>query len=196
VQYIYNSGIIRRTIIIWLAFQLLMWIVFGVSYLIHIDAWTNVSRVEPSSAAVGGWSTTFIFILFNNAIICLLIVVGNIFVRFASVTPGVIALLIQAVSIGWLAGANGFEVPFQNVMTANMQFLKIGLWETTSYTLACAITLPKSLYIADTFPAKEWSEVRKFKDIRLTVQEFIVTLLGGLMLIGAAIVETIALTTK
>ena len=56
--------------------------------------------------------------------------------------------------IGWLAGANGFEVPFINVTAANMQYLRIGLWETTAYSLVCGVTLTKSLLISETFPPK------------------------------------------
>jgi hypothetical protein len=92
--------------------------------------------------------------------------------------------------IGWLAGSNGFEVPFKTVTAANLQYLRIGLWETTAYVLACAVTLPKSLLIADTFPAKEWSQKRSLKDIKFSIDEIIITVLGAIILISAAIVET------
>lgn len=114
--------------------------------------------------------------------------------RFNIITPGLLVLVIQAVMIGWLAGSNGFEVPFANVKAANMQYLRIGLWETTAYALVCAVTLPKSLLIADTFPAKKWSQTRNLKDIDLSITETSILLLGAIGLLVAAIVETFSVT--
>lgn len=71
--------------------------------------------------------------------------------RFNTIIPGLLTLVLQAVTIGWLAGANGFEVPFSSITAANMQYLKIGLWETTAYALVCSVTLLKSLLIAVRF---------------------------------------------
>ncbi len=99
-------------------------------------------------------------------------------------------LLIQGVMIWWLGGSNGFEVPFVNIAAANMQYLKIGLWETTAYALVCAVTLNKSLHISDTFPAKKWSQTRKFQDIKLNHTEIIIIVLGSIALLCAAIAET------
>jgi heme/copper-type cytochrome/quinol oxidase subunit 3 len=92
--------------------------------------------------------------------------------------------------IGWLAGANCFEVPFINVTAANMQYLRIGLWETTAYSLVCGVTLTKSLLISETFPPKKWSQTRKLKDIKLSITEIIILLISSIMLIVAAIIET------
>lgn len=74
-----------------------------------------------------------------------------------------------------------------------MQYFRIGLWETTAYALACAVTLPKSLNIAQTFPAKEWSQTRRLRDVSLSTVERGLLLLGGVVLVGAAIVETFAI---
>lgn len=193
IRNIYNLNAIMRCIIIWLGFQAILWIVFGLSFLTHEEAWLNVVEVEPSAAAEGGWWSTFLYIIVNNFIICLLIIVGNLFARFSIVTPGLLVLVMQAIMIGWLAGANGFEVPFVSVTAANLQYLRIGLWETTAYALVCAITLPKSLLIAETFPAKKWSQKRKFKDINLSFTELCILLLSGIMLITAAVIETFAI---
>lgn len=190
---IYNMEVIKRTIIMWVLFQILLWLVFGISFLLHKDAWTNVIEVIPNTAAVGGWWTTLLFIIFNNLIICLLIIIGNIFVRFNVVTPGILVLIVQAITIGWLAGSNGFEVPFASVMAANIGYLRIGLWETTTYILVCAVTLPKSLYIANTFPATKWDCVRKLSDVKLDRKEIVILVIGGCSLIAAAIIETIRL---
>lgn len=118
---------------------------------------------------------------------------GNIFVRFNIVTPGLVVLVVQAVMIGWLAGSNGFEVPFASITAANIQFLRIGLWETTAYALVGAVTLPKSLLVADKFPAKEWSQTRKLKDIKFSNAEICILLVGITVLLVAAIIETFAL---
>jgi len=191
--FIYQISPIKRSIIIWLGFQGILWLVFGISYITHEEAWLNVVEIEPVTAAVGGWWSTVLFIVLSNILLCTLIIVGNIFVRFSNVTPGVIVLIIQAVMIGWLAGSNGFEVPFANVTAANIQYLRIGLWETTAYALACAVTLPKSLLIAETFPAKEWSETHRLKDIRLSNSEIYILLSAFIVLIIAAIIETFAI---
>lgn len=190
---IYKMGAVKRSVIIWVSFQSILWLVFGIGYFTNSGAWVNVPLIAPTTAAVGGWGTTCLFILASNLFICLLIIAGNIFVRFSVVTPGIVVLVIQAVMIGWVAGTNGFEVPFASVGAANLEYLKIGLWETTAYAIACAVTLPKSLNIADTFPAKKWSEVRKFRDIRLNATEIIILILGGISIVGAAVIETIAL---
>ncbi len=193
VKQIYQWGPILRSVVVWLGFQIALWVVFGISYMLHRDSWINVAIVASTTAAVGGWWTTLLFILVNNAFICAIIVAGNLFVRFGAVTPGLLALIIQAVSIGWVAGSNGFEVPFANVTAANLQYLRIGLWETTAYALACAVTLPKSLNIAETFPAKTWSLTRKLRDVSLSTSEITLLLLGSTALIIAATIETLAI---
>jgi hypothetical protein len=187
---IYQSNAVYRSIIIFLGFQALLWLVFGISYVTHKEAWHNVAEVEPITAAVGGWWSTFGYIIINNLIVCALIIVGNLFVRFASFTPGLVVLIVQALMIGWLAGSNGFEIPFATVAAANMQFLKIGLLETMAYALACAVTLPKSLLISETFPAKEWAQKRTLKDIKFSKDEIIIAILGAVLLITAGIIET------
>jgi uncharacterized membrane protein SpoIIM required for sporulation len=185
---IYEMNAIKRSFIIWLSFQFVLWITFLISYITHREAWSNVIQVDPSTAAVGGVLSTFLFIVINNLIVCTLIVAGNLFARFSVATPGLLVLFVQAIMIGWLAGSNGFEVPFLSVKAANIQFLKIGLWETTAYALACAITLPKSLNISDTFPAKKWTQTRRLKDIKLNTAEIWVSVLAtGVLVIAAAI---------
>ncbi len=190
---IYHMGALKRSVVIWIGFQVALWLIFGISYIINREAWINVTEVDSASAAVGGWWTTLLFIIVNNFIICMLITAGNLFVRFNVITPGLLILALQAVMIGWMAGSNGFEVPFTSVAAANIQYIKIGLWETTAYALACAVSLPKSLLIAETFPAKEWALKRKLREVKLSAAETVVVLLGGLALVGAAIIETFAI---
>lgn len=188
---LFKMSAIKRTIIIYITFQALLWLVFGISYLFHEDAWQNVEVVDSITAAEGGWLTTFLFILFNNLIICLLVIVGNIFVRFGFFTPGMLVLLIQAIMIGWMAGSNGFEIPFTSVYDANIEYLKVGLWETTAYALVCGVTITKSLYISDSFPAKKWVETKTLKDLRFTITEKSILFIAFISLLTAAIIETI-----
>ena len=187
---LYQLSVIKRCFTIWLSFQVILWVVFAISYIINKDAWVNVIEVNSATAAVGGWWSTLLFIIGSNLIICILITVGNLFVRFKVITPGLLILVAQGIMIGWLAGANGFEVPFINVTAANMQYLRIGLWETTAYSLVCGVTLTKSLLISETFPPKKWSQTRKLKDIKLSITEIIILLISSIMLIVAAIIET------
>jgi hypothetical protein len=187
---LYQLSVIKRCFTIWLGFQVILWVVFAISYIINKDAWVNVIEVNSATAAVGGWWSTLLFIIGSNLIICILITVGNLFVRFKVITPGLLILVAQGIMIGWLAGANGFEVPFINVTAANMQYLRIGLWETTAYSLVCGVTLTKSLLISETFPPKKWSQTRKLKDIKLSITEIIILLISSIMLIVAAIIET------
>ena len=72
----------------------------------------------------------------------LLIGAGNLLVRFGSVTPGLLVLLVQGAAIGWVAGTNSFEVPFASVAAANMQYLRIGLWETSAYAIFVQLLSP------------------------------------------------------
>lgn len=190
---IYESGAIQRSIIIWFGFQMMLWVVFAISYFTHKEAWQNTQVIVTYTATFRGWWSTFFYILLNNLFICTLIAAGNIFVRFNIITPGLLILLIQAVMIGWLAGSNGFEFPFENVRAANLQYLQIGLWETTAYALVCSVTVTKSLLVSDTFPPQKWSLVRKFKDIKPCVTETVLLSLAAVCLIVAAVIETFKL---
>jgi hypothetical protein len=190
---LYGMDVVKRSMVVWASFQGLLWLTFAVAYLMNRGAWINVAEVPPVTAAEGGWLSTLLYIIFNNLIVCALIVVGNLFVRFGKITPGVLVLALQAVMIGWLAGSNGFEIPFPSVASANLQYLRIGLWETTSYALLCAVTLPKSLLIADAFPATKWESKRKIKDLHFDGAEKITALLGVVILVVAAIIETRAI---
>jgi hypothetical protein len=173
-----------RTVVLWLAFMALMWLVFGVGLLTHPGAYTQIPAMERAA----GWPVVG-FILGNNGVLLLLIIVGNLFVRFGNFTPGLLILAYEAVVIGWTAGTNGFMEPFPSVAAANAAFLRIGLWETTAYVLLCAVSLPKSLNEAATFPAKQWSRTRKLQDIRFSPSELAIAALGVCSLLGAAFVE-------
>lgn len=190
---LYKVGAVKRTIIIWFLLQGVLWAFFAVGYLAKPSAWDNVQAVAPSSAAVGGVAATMGYITARNAVVMLFIGAGNLFVRFGSVTPGLLVLLVQGGAIGWLAGANGFEVPFSSVAAANMQYLRIGLWETTAYALFCAMTLTKSLLVANSFPAKEWAEKHALRSLTFSGTEKVLGLLALLCLFGAALVEALYL---
>jgi hypothetical protein len=127
--------------------------------------------------------------LLHNSFILLLIGLGNLFVRFGWFTPGVIILIIQALTIGWTAGTNAFAQPFPSVAAANAAFLRVGLWETSAYAVVCAVTLPKSRLIADAFPATEWEEQRSLRDLTFTRRELGLLAISVVMLTGAAVVE-------
>ncbi len=181
---LYRSNVIVRSLVLWLAFMIVQWSVFGVGCLTHSEAWVDV----PTIARATGWDV-FFYIISRNLILIILIIIGNLFVRFGPLTPGLVTLAYQAVAIGWTAGTNRFAEPFPSVAAANAAFLRIGLWETTAYVLTCAVTLTKSLNIADTFPPQTWAETRTLKTLDLSPTEIIVTTLGGLCLVGAALVE-------
>ncbi|HHV44903.1 MAG TPA: hypothetical protein GXX57_09610 [Firmicutes bacterium] len=135
------------------------------------------------------------YIVLRNAIVLLLIGAGNLFVRFGVVTPGLLVLVVQGATIGWVAGTNSFEVPFTSVAAANMQYLRIGLWETSAYAIFCAVTLTKSLLVADSFPAKEWAEKHTLRSLRFSGTEKALGLLAFLFLIGAALIEALYLAS-
>lgn len=185
----YKLSALKRSIVVWSMFQLLLWTMFVVSYFIHNDAWTNVAAIGPIYKTYGNLGSTILFIAGNNLFICLIIVCGNLIARFKSITPGLLVMIIQGVTIGWLAGRNGFEVPFNSVLEANLQFLKIGLWETTAYAIFCGVTISKSLNISDTFPAKKWSKTLTFDEIKLNKSEWTLILLACVMIFSSAIIE-------
>lgn len=191
---LYQVGAVKRTIIIWLLLQSVLWLFFAVGYWAKPGAWVDVQTVAPSSAAVGGVATTAGYIVARNCIVLLLIGAGNLLVRFGSVTPGLLVLLVQGAAIGWVAGTNSFEVPFASVAAANMQYLRIGLWETSAYAIFCAITLTKSLLVANSFPAREWAEQHILRSLKFTGTEIALGLLAFLFLVGAALVEALYLT--
>lgn len=175
---------VLRSAVIWLAFMVILWSVFAVGWLTHREAW-NTGVVVTREA---GWQVLW-FILAHNLSLLLLIAAGNVFVRFGNITPGLVILLYQAISIGWVAGTNGFMEPFPTMAEANAAFLRIGLWETTAYVLVCAVTLPKSLYVADGFPARKWVETRNLKDLRFKRVEAALIVVALLCLLFAALAE-------
>ena len=107
---LYQVEAVKRTIIIWLLLQAVLWVFFVIGYL--AGAWRGrCAAIAPASAAVGGVASTLGYIVFRNAIVLLLIGAGNILVRFGSVT---LASWYLFRSYHWLGrGTNGFEVPFQ-----------------------------------------------------------------------------------
>ena len=149
---LYQVGAVKRTIIIWLLLQAVLWVFFAVGYVAQPSAWQNVPAVAPSSAAVGGVASTLGYIVLRNCIVLLLIGAGNLFVRFGPVTPGLLVLIVQGAAIGWLAGTNGFEVPFPSVAAANMQYLRMRpmgdqclcrfLWADSHKIAACGQQFP------------------------------------------------------
>jgi hypothetical protein len=185
-----NLNVIKRTIIMWLGSQAILWTVFFIGYLINKEAWNNIPETLGNTST---YMSTFWFIIGSNAIICLLIFIGNVFVRFGSVSPGILILLIQLITIGWIAGSNDFEFPFSSVYQANLQYLRVGLWEVTSYILICSVSLTKSLYISDTFPAKKWISTKKLRDIKFSKSEIFIVIIALISLIMAAVIETITL---
>jgi hypothetical protein len=181
---LFEMNPIHRTVILWIAFMATMWIVFGIGLVTHPGAYTNLPAPERET----GWKVAA-FILGNNGVLLFLIIFANLFVRFGAVTPGLLILAYEAVVIGWTAGTNGFMEPFPSMTAANAAFLRIGLWETTAYVLMCAVTLPKSLNVATTFPAKQWSRTLKLKEIRFGRSEISMATLGVFSLVGAAWAE-------
>jgi hypothetical protein len=177
-------SVLPRTIFLWIAFMTILWIIFGLGIVTHPEAWRNIPLVETET----GWNI-FWFILGNNCIILTLIIAGNLFVRFGQISPGLIVLGIQSIMIGWTAGTNGFTEPFQSVTAANTAFLRIGLWETSAYVFICAVTLPKSLLISDTFPAKRWVKTTSIKDLSFSIVETIIGCSGFVALISSAYME-------
>ena len=149
---LFEMNSVQRTVVMWIAFMAILWIVFGIGLVTHPDAYTYL----PAAGRETGWRVAA-FILSSNVPLLLLIIFGNLFVRFGDLTPGLLILVYEAVVIGWTAGTECFMEPFPSVAAANAAFLRIGLWETTAYVLLCAVTLPKSLNVAATFPAKEWT---------------------------------------
>jgi hypothetical protein len=173
-----------RTVIIWASMLIVMFVTFGVGVATHPEAWSGV----PARETLGGWPLLWTA-LFHNTLILLLIGVGNLFVRFGRFTPGLLILIIQALTIGWTAGTNAFANPFPSVAAANAAFLRIGLWETGAYAVVCAVTLTKSRLIADAFPATAWEEQRSLQDLTFTRSETWLLIMSVVMLVGAAVTE-------
>jgi hypothetical protein len=186
---IYEMGAVKRSVIIWVAFQAALWLVFGVSYLFSPDSWSISDGIRQGPPVGASVLQTFLTIVGMNSVLFLLITVANLFVRFGQITLGPVILLIQAVMIGHVAGTNAFEYPFASVLEANIQYLKVGFWETTAYALICAVTMTKSLYIADSFPAKKWVEVKALRDLRFTAVEKALVAASALLLVAAGFIE-------
>jgi len=181
---IYQKNVVSRTLIVWLGFSAALWLIFGLAYFTHPQAWGSAVEVRRQTGL-----DVFRMIITSNSLLLLLIIAGNLFVRFGAVTPGLIILAIQAVIIGWTAGTNDFLDPFATVAQANAAFLRIGLWETTAYAVMCAVTMPKSLLVGDTFPARRWVKKKAFKDLCFTKSELVIAVASVLCLISAAYIE-------
>jgi hypothetical protein len=178
-----QNALVRSTLI-WIATMIVLQSVFYLAVWVHPEAWQEVATTELER----GWPLLALALL-HNSLIMVAIGGGNLFVRFGSITPGLIVLVIQAVTIGWVAGTNSFAAPFPSVAAANAAFLRVGLWETSAYAIMCAVTLPKSLLISATFPAREWMDRRTLNEVGFTLLEGALIALSVLMLVGAAIME-------
>jgi len=181
---IYNENPVTRTIVVWCLFMAIQWTVFLIGFLTHRSAWVNVEVLTPDTGV-----SSSLFIIANNLVVVALIVVGNLFARFGSLSIGGLVLLVQGVAIGWTAGTNGFQYPFATVAEANLNYLKIGLWEVSAYAIICAVTITKSLNISETFPPKKWSVTRKLSDLVWDGQEKALLFVGLAFLIIAGFVE-------
>ena len=190
---LYKADVWKRTLIIWLFCQIVMWLIFGVSYLCHQDAWINVSDVVGNNDSINEWWSLFLFIVFNNLFICILIMIGNWFVRFNIITPGVLILLLQIIGIGWVAGSNAFEFPFTSVSEANIQYLKIGLWEVTAYIFSFSATISKSLNESNRFLPNKWDKTRSLKEMKPNKSEILIIAIAVILIIVAALIETFSL---
>lgn len=184
IRKIYGMEPVKRVVIVWLAFFIIQWVVFGAAYLTHKEAWVNVQTGVPDTGM-----NSALAILANNGILLILIVAANLFARFGSVSLGGLILIIQAVMIGWTAGTNGFTFPFTSIGAANMNYLRIGLWELSAYAIVGGVTLTKSLNISETFPPKEWVVSKKLKDITFDRTEERLLILAAVLLAFAALME-------
>ena len=101
-------------------FQIVLWITFGIAYYFNLDAWNKGADIIHTVSTEDSLFKTFFIIIVNNLILFFLIALGNIFVRFGIVTPGILILLFQGIMIGWTAGTNSFEYPFPSVLEANI----------------------------------------------------------------------------
>ena len=59
---LYKADVWKRTLIIWLFCQIVMWLIFGVSYLCHQDAWINVSDVVGNNDSINEWWSLFLLL--------------------------------------------------------------------------------------------------------------------------------------
>ena len=80
---LYEMHVLSRTVFLWLIFMAVLWTIFAVGAITHPQAWIDVSLVIPQR----GWNV-FWFIVRNNFLILTLITIGNLFVRFGTITPG------------------------------------------------------------------------------------------------------------
>lgn len=186
---IYGMNVVKRSIVVFAGFQAVLWLTFAISCLISPDAFSGASEAVRPAVESGGILSTFLTIFGRNSILFLIIFAANLFVRFGVITLGPIILLIQGITIGHVAGTNAFEYPFVSMMEANLQYLKVGLWETTAYALICAVTMTKSLYIADSFPATKWVDVRELRDLRFSLSEKILVVVSVVLLAMAGYIE-------
>ena len=56
--HLYNVSSARRTLLILVGFQLLLWSVSAVGFLTHREAWQHVAPVPPEFGAEGGFAET------------------------------------------------------------------------------------------------------------------------------------------
>lgn len=186
-----TMGTYKRTATVWMGFMALLWGTFGLARLVHPGAYPGVAEpVVTSPTGIG----LFAYIAAMNGFIILMLVVGNLFVRFSWFTPGLIILILQAIAIGWTAGSNAFEVPFATVGDAHSAFLRVGLLETSAYAIVTAVTLTKSCLISSTFPPKEWAETRKLSEVPWSRSDLVMLTVALVMWLGAAVNETILLS--
>lgn len=139
---IYRTDLLKRIIILWIIYQLFIWVIFSIGYITHPQNWLLISQELLVTHPV-----SFQEIVYKNLLIILLIVIGNLTVRFSFITPGLILLTLKCLVIAWTIGTNSGAILYIDFLSASYQYFITWVWEPTAYVIACAITLPKSKYI-------------------------------------------------
>lgn len=188
---IYKLKLKKRCIVMWIVFQVLLWGIFFIAFFLNKDKWENINinKIEQE-ISIGMCVSSFVRILIMNILIYTIIAAGNLIARINIFTPGTVILLIHAIGLGWLAGINGFSVEFDSLLSANIQFLKVDLWEYTAYILVCCVTMTKSVYILEDYKMRKFEKTSSLKEIKFTKIETKVLAISFAILVTSAIIET------
>lgn len=137
--------------------------------------------------------STFLKIFaFNFLIGGVILTLGNL-MRVGDVPLGYVAVWGQIFLFGILKGTNSFVYPYETQWASLIGFLRTGLWEFTAYILMTCSTIEFEMYRQESWISSKLTKIRKRSEIRLTRREQLAFLLGTLILLLSAFLESLAI---
>lgn len=188
-EWVYAQPPTTRIAALWL---LTMAVLFA-SFAVHLWLGSGYEGDAPQGTATETVAEVLAIAIPVNLANAALIGAVSLLFRFGPINPGTLYLVVLALFVGRIAGLNDFQYPMESVAAGLAQFARVGLWEITAYVIVAAVTMTKARWVADRPMAKQWREVRRWRDIAFSPSELTCLVIAVLLIVGAAVVEAVTI---